>query len=128
MVSRGLIRRHHDLEVYQLAFDAATEIVERSKQFPFRERYALTEQIQRSSRSVCANLAEAWCHRQYTEDFVAKLNDSEAEAAETQAWIHSAVLYGYLTPQVGTHLNALYDQILGKLVALIKDPTPDCFT
>ncbi|MEL6382567.1 MAG: four helix bundle protein [Cyanobacteria bacterium J06626_18] len=121
-MNRGLIRRHHDLEVYQLALNAAMEIIEMSKRFPVRERYALTEQIQRSSRSVCANLAAAWCERQNATDFIARLNDSEAEAAETQAWINSAVLHGYLTPQAGKHLNALYDQILGKLVSLVKNP------
>ena len=118
-MNRGLIRRHHDLEVYQLALNAAMETIEMSKRFPVRERYALTEQIQRSSRSVCANLAAAWCERQNAADFIARLNDSEAE---TQAWINFAVLHGYLTPQAGKHLNALYDQILGKLVSLVKNP------
>ena len=128
MISRGLIRRHHDLEVYQLALDATMEIVEMSKQFPVRERYALTAQIQRSSRSVCANLAEAWRKRQNAADFVASLNDSEAEAAETQAWIHFAVLHGYLTPQAGNHLNTRYDRILGQLVSLVKNPPRSCLT
>ena len=78
------IKTHEDLDVYQLAFDAAMEIYELSKRFPVEEKYSLTDQIQRSSRSVCANLAEAWRKRRYIVAFLAKLNDCEAEAAETQ--------------------------------------------
>lgn len=78
------IRSHAELEVYRLAFQAAMEIFELSKAFPVEERYSLTDQIRRSSRSVCANVAEAWRKRRYHAAFIAKLSDSEAEAAETQ--------------------------------------------
>jgi four helix bundle protein len=78
------IRRHQDLEVYQLAFAMAMQIFKESQRFPKEERYFLTDQIRRSSRSVCANLADAWRKRRYKAAFVAKLSDSEAEAAETQ--------------------------------------------
>ncbi|MGC9527741.1 MAG: four helix bundle protein [Limnospira sp.] len=79
-----VIRDHRELEVYQIAFEAAMRIFEESKSFPVEERYSLTNQIRRSCRSVCANLAEAWRKRRYEAAFVAKLNDCEAEAAETQ--------------------------------------------
>jgi len=78
------IKTHEDLDVYQLAFKAAMKIFEFSKKFPAEERYSLTDQIRRSSGSVCSNLAEAWRKRRYRAAFLAKLNDSEAEAAETQ--------------------------------------------
>ena len=87
----GPIRSHRELEVYQMALDAAMKIFEVSKNFPPEERYSLTDQIRRSSRSVCANLAEAWRKRRYEGAFISKLSDSEAEAAETQTWLEFAV-------------------------------------
>ena len=76
-----LVRTHRDLDVYRLAFDAAMKVFEVSKTFPIEERYSLTDQIRRSSRSVCSNLAEAWRKRRYEAAFLSKLNDTEAEAA-----------------------------------------------
>jgi four helix bundle protein len=78
---RDRITRHTELQVYQKAFEAAMVIFELSKRFPKEETYSLTDQVRRSSRSVCANLAEAWRKRRYQAAFVSKLNDSEAEAA-----------------------------------------------
>jgi four helix bundle protein len=78
------IQEHTDLEVYRKAFDAALLIFTVSKEFPKEEIYSLTDQIRRSSRSVCANLAEAWRKRRYKAAFLAKLSDAESEAAETQ--------------------------------------------
>ncbi|EKQ67886.1 S23 ribosomal protein [Leptolyngbyaceae cyanobacterium JSC-12] len=97
-MSQKLIQNHEDWEVYQIAFEAAMQIFELSKKFPIEERYSLTDQIRRSSRSVCANLAEAWRKRLYKAAFVAKLNDSAAEAAETQTWLKFAVQCNYLHP------------------------------
>ena len=77
------IQEHTDLEVYEKAFDAAMHV---SKEFPKEETYS----IRRSSRSVCANLAEAWRKRRYKAAFIAKLSDAESEAAETRVWIHLA--------------------------------------
>src|SRR5262249_42936417 len=84
------IREHTELAVYQKGFDAAMLIFEMSKKFPKEETYSLTDQIRRSSRSVCANLAEAWRKRRYKAAFIAKLSDAESEAAETQVWIEFA--------------------------------------
>jgi four helix bundle protein len=75
------IRHFRELEVYQLAIEAALRIFEISKCFPIEERYSLTDQIRRSSRSVCANIAEAWRKMRYPNAFVSKLSDAEAEAA-----------------------------------------------
>jgi four helix bundle protein len=117
------IKSHEDLEVYQLAFSAAMKIFEISKKFPVEERYSLTDQIRRSSRSVCANLAEAWRKRRYKAAFVAKLNDCEAEAAETQVWLKFAVKCNYLDLEQGRELYGLYNRVLGGLVSMINNPS-----
>ncbi len=83
----------------------------------------MTDQIRRSSRSVCANLSEAWRKRRYEGAFVSKLSDSEAEAAETQTWIEFAVRCNYLDVQVGRELYQHYNQILGTLVNMINNPS-----
>jgi four helix bundle protein len=122
-MSRKQIQSHRELEVYQLAFDAAMQIFELSKKFPVEERYALIDQVRRSSRSVCANLAEAWRKRRYEAAFISKLSDSEAEAAETQTWIEFAVKCNYLPSQLGRELYGTYNQILGTLVNMISNPS-----
>ncbi len=122
-MSRKPIKTHQELEVYQLAFDAAMRIFAESKKFPVEERYSLTDQIRRSSRSVCANLAEAWRKRRYEAAFLAKLSDSEAEAAETQTWLEFAVKCNYLPPETGRELYRTYNHILGTLVNMINNPS-----
>jgi four helix bundle protein len=113
---------HRDLEVYQKAFDVAMRIFELSKSFPKEETYSLTDQIRRSSRSVCANLAEAWRKRRYEKSFVSKLCDSEGEAAETQVWLEFAVHCGYIQRDDAAALYRAYDGILGTLVGMINHP------
>ncbi|MBD2482586.1 four helix bundle protein [Planktothrix sp. FACHB-1365] len=119
---KKIIRTPEDLEVYQLSFQGAMQIFKASQRFPIEERYSLTDQIRRSSRSVCANLAEAWRKRRYEAAFIAKLNDSEAEASETQVWIKFAVQCGYLDAHTGQELYTTYDKILGSLVNMINHP------
>jgi four helix bundle protein len=119
---REKARVHEDLEVFGRGFDAAMEIFEVSKRFPKHEVYSLTDQIRRSSRSVCANLAEAWRKRRYQAAFISKLSDAEAEAAETQVWIHFAVRCGYLDRSVGGALYHKYDRILATIVGMISHP------
>ncbi|MBN3944995.1 MAG: four helix bundle protein [Nostoc sp. NMS7] len=123
-MEKNAIINHQDLKVYQMAFDAAMKIFEVSKKFPVEERYSLTDQIRRSSRSVCANLAEAWRKRRYVAAFVAKLNDGEAEAAETQTWIEFAVKCNYLDIDTGREIYSNYNKILGSLVNMINNPNP----
>ncbi|MBW4610807.1 MAG: four helix bundle protein [Hassallia sp. WJT32-NPBG1] len=118
------IKSHENLEVYQMAFDVAMKIFELSKKFPLEERYSLTDQIRRSSRSVCANLAEAWRKRRYEAAFIAKLNDSEAEAAETQTWLKFAVKCNYLDVETARELYGTYNRVLGILVTMINNPSP----
>lgn len=119
---RRSIKTHEDLIIYQKAFDAAMTIFELSKQFPSEEKYSLTDQIRRSSRSVCANFAEAWRKRRYQASFVSKLNDCEAESAETQVWLKFAVKCNYISPEKGRELYSIYNQILSGLVKMIKSP------
>ena len=116
------IRTHRDLEVYQIGFDAAMKIFELTKKFPKEETYSLTDQIRRSSRSVCSNLAEAWRKCRYEGAFVSKLSDAEAEAAETQVWLEFSVKCGYLDAKVARQLYIAYENILGKLVNMIWHP------
>ena len=82
-MERRYIQSHKELEVYRMAFAAAMQVFEMSKRFPGEGRYSLTDQIRRSSRSVSANITEAWRKRRYEGSFVVKLNDAESEAAET---------------------------------------------
>src|SRR6476660_7795487 len=116
------IRTHRDLDVYQKAFAAAMDIFTLSKAFPKEETYSLTDQVRRSSRSVCANLAEAWRKRRYEAAFISKLCDSESEAAETQVWIEFAVKCGYLDRDRAETLYRAYEESLGTLVVMITHP------
>jgi four helix bundle protein len=118
-MAEKIARVHQDLDVYGRAFDAAMEIFELSRRFPKHEVYSLTDHIRRSSRSVCANLAEAWRKRRYPPAFISKLSDAEAEAAETQVWIHFAVRCGYLDRDIGRALYQRYNRILATLVGMI---------
>ncbi|MBN3884386.1 MAG: four helix bundle protein [Nostoc sp.] len=123
-MNKEAIKDHKDLGIYKIAFEAAMKIFQLSKKFPVEERYSLTDQIRRSSRSVCANLAEAWRKRRYEAAFIAKLNDCEAEAAETQTWIEFAVKCNYMNVKVGREVYANYNQVLSGLVNMINNPSP----
>jgi len=116
-----MVVRHQDLEVYKKAFEAAMDIFELSKNFPKEETYSLTDQIRRTSRSVCANIAEAWRKRRYEAAFICKLNDSEAESAETQTWLEVSVRCAYLDRETGKRLFKTYDEIISMLVKMIND-------
>lgn len=116
----NFISTHQELLVYQLAFEAAMHIFDLAQTFPEAERQLLTEQLLRSSRSVCANLAEAWQKRRYKKAFVAKLNEVEAEAAETQVWLEFATLCGYLEAEVGQEIFHQYRVILASAARLIQ--------
>lgn len=116
------IRSHRQLDVYNLAFEVAVEIYNLSKSFPKEETYSLTDQIRRSSRSVCANLAEAFRKRKYPKHFVSKLSDSEAEGAETQVWLDFALEFKYITNEQFEALDNNYDSIIGKLVNMAAHP------
>ena len=100
------IRSYRELRVYQAAFEAAMQIFELTKSFPAEERFSMTDQMRRASRSVCSNIAEAWRKRRYEAHFVSKLSDAETEAEETRVWLQFAQRCGYLTDAagIGCHL------------------------
>jgi four helix bundle protein len=116
------IRTHRELDVYQLAFKVAVEIYNLSKSFPKEETYSLTDQVRRSSRSVCANLAEAFRKRKYPKHFVSKLSDSEAEAAESQVWLDFALEFNYINQEQFNSLDEKYNYVIGKLVNMSNQP------
>ena len=117
-----IIKSHRELEVYKMAFDASMEIFHITKNFPKEERYSLIDQIRRSSRSVCANISEAFRKRRYPKSFISKLSDSEAEAAETQCWLEFSYECKYSDRIEFERLYEIYDNILGKIVRMINQP------
>jgi len=122
----GNIRTHKELQVYQSAFQAAVLIYQITMSFPTEEKYSLTDQIRRSSRSVCANLGEAFRKRRYPKSFISKLSDSEAEAAETQVWLDFALEFNYIDSERHSLLFDKYDHILSQLVIMINSPEKWC--
>lgn len=116
------IRSYKDLRVYQAAIDAAMRIFELTRSFPPEERYSMTDQMRKSSRSVCANIGEAWRKRRYPAHFVSKLSDSEGEAEETRVWLDLAFRCGYISKTDHDDLDKKYDNIIGQLVRMIDRP------
>ncbi len=116
------IRSHKELEVYKLAFETAMKIFDISKRFPMEEKFSLTDQIRRSSRSVCGNIAEAYRKRKYPKSFVAKLIDCEGEAGETQNWIEFSKACQYISHEEYNELDNRYERIIGKLVNMSLHP------
>ncbi len=116
------IRTHKELKVYQHSFTAGMMVFDITKTFPNEEKYSLTDQIRRSSRSVSGNLAEAFRKRRYPKAFVAKLSDSEGEAAETQVWLDYALACKYIDLQLHDDLNDKYDHIIAMIVKMINNP------
>ncbi len=116
------IRSYKDLRVYQTAMDSAMQVFELTKGFPPEEKFAMMDQVRRSSRSVCTNLAEAWRKRRYAAHFTSKLSDAEAEAEETRVWLEFAFRCRYLSRRVVDQLDDQYDKILAQLVLMISNP------
>jgi four helix bundle protein len=109
-----------DLKVYQMAFDLAMEIFQESKKFPVEEKYSLTDQIRRASRSVAANIGEGYRKKQYPKMFVSKMADADGEATETQVWLDFAHRYGYLSSLRQIELREGYEEVgrmLGGMIA-----------
>ena len=120
------IRNFRDLKVYRMAFDTAMEIFEMTKGFPKEEKYSLIDQIRRSSRSVCSNLAEAWRKRKYQAVFVNKLTDASQEAAETQTWLEFSLACNYLSEDSFKKLDNYYEQIFAMLFSMDKSAKSFC--
>lgn len=120
------IKSVRDLVVYKKAFDAAMRIFEISKSFPMEEKYSLTDQIRRSSRSVCTNLSEAWRKRRYKAVFVNKLSDSGQEASETQTWLEFSLACHYLDESTYAKLFNDYEEIFAMLHSMAQKATAFC--
>ena len=115
------VMKYSDLRLYQNAIDSAMEIFQITKDFPAEEKYSMVDQMRRSSRSVCANIAEGWRKRRYKAAFIAKLSDAESEAAETQVWLELAEKCGYLDLIRRDELLDRYDHISAQIVLIIED-------
>ena len=116
-------RGYRDLKVYQLSYTLAQEIFEATKTFPKEEKYSLRDQIRRSSRSVSANIAEAYRKRRYVKHFISKLTDSDGENSETNVWLQFALNCDYITIDKFTELNEQNKEI-GKLINyMINNPS-----
>jgi four helix bundle protein len=122
------VRDYKELRVYRLAYDSAMEIFRLTGSWPSEEKFSLIDQIRRSSRSVCANIAEAWRKRRYEAAFVSKLSDSDTEAAETEVHLSFAGDCGYLAPDLQTKLGDQYDHICAQLVSMMNDAGAWCGT
>jgi four helix bundle protein len=116
-----LARSYADLKVYKLAFESAMLIFEISRLWPMEEKYSLTDQIRRASRSVCGNIAEAWRKRRYPAHFVSKLSDSDSEGAETMVWLEFALKCRYICMKAYIQLIDNYDHIGRMLTIMMSD-------
>jgi four helix bundle protein len=116
-----IVKNYKELDVYQNAINSAMDIFQLTKSFPSEEKYSLVDQVRRCSRSVCANVAEAWRKRRYQAAFVAKLSDAEAEASETQVWIELAQRCTYIDKAKADEIDTKYDHIVRQLVCMINE-------
>jgi four helix bundle protein len=116
------IESYRDLRLYQASIKAAMRIFEITKKFPSEEKCSMTDQMRRASRSVCSNIGEAWRRRRYKAAFIAKLNDSETEATETQVWLELSLLSDYISKDIYNEVFAEYESITAQLVVMINQP------
>ncbi len=123
----ALIKRFRELAVYQHAFAAAMKVFEITKSFPLGERYSLNDQIRRSSRAVCSNLAEGWRKRKYEAVFKNKITDAMQEASETQCWLEFALACKYINEDTFARLDDEYEQVISMLNAMEMSSQKFCF-
>ena len=127
MEKKKVIKHFRDLLVYQQAFEKANEIFEITKDFPSIEKFSMTDQIRRSSRSVCSNLAEAWRKRRYKAMFINKLTDSMMEASETQTWLEFSLKYKYIDKVTFEDLDKSYENITKMLNSMEINADKFCY-
>ena len=118
------VKDFRELRVYKTAFDLAADLHEISKRFPSDERYGLTSQMRHASRSVCANIAEAWRRRRSVRHVVSKRSDADAAAAETSVWLDLARQFDYLDEAHSARLSDACDRVARQLALLIQSPDP----
>ena len=120
------INSFRDLIVYQKAYKLAMEIFEITQSFPKEEKYSLTDQVRRSSRSITSNIAEAWAKKIYPKSFVSKLSDSLGEEYETENWLDYSRDCNYITSETHSELMTGYDEIRKMLISMINNPEKFC--
>ncbi len=120
-------RGYRDLKVYQMAYQLAVDINEITKKFPVEEKYSLTDQIRRSSRSVAANLAEAWKKRRYKKVFISKLIDCAGEAGETEVWLEFSKDFKLINEKTYFHLITRYEEVNKMLYGMIDKAPKFCY-
>ena len=120
------INNFKDLIVYQMGYELTMQVFEISKTFPKEERYSLTDQIRRSSRSVTSNIAEAWAKRIYPKAFVSKLSDSLGEEYETEGWLDYASDCGYISKEIHDEMLEYYAEVRKMLIAIMNSPEKFC--
>ena len=121
------IKHFRDLEVYQIAFEKAMQIYKMTKCFPQEEIYSITDQIRRSSRSVCSNIAEGWRKRRYKKVFINKLTDSQQEASETQTWLEFSLKCQYINNEQFQELDLIYESIIKMLNSMQLNADKFCY-
>ena len=140
-MTTGHVKSFKELRVYQKTREVSRDVFRLSKSFPKEEMYSLTDQIRRASRSVGAQIAEAWGKRRYEKSFVSKLTDANAEQMETQHWVEKALECGYITPdhsnllnsgleEIGRMLNSMIDKsdsFCGSPETTLREPEADYF-
>lgn len=119
-------RGYRDLKVYKMSYQLALDVHEITKRYPKEERYSLTDQIRRSSRSVPGNLAEAWKKRRYEKAFIAKVIDAAGEAGETEVWLDFSMDFGYLDAAKHDELMERYDEVNKMLYGMIDKADKFC--
>jgi four helix bundle protein len=119
-----IIHSAKELKVYKAAYELSMEIFEISKTWPPEERYSLTDQIRRSSRSVCSSLSEAWAKRRYEAYFISKLTDADGENSETGTWLDFAKDCGYISHEDHDRLCTACKEVGAMLGNMLKNPTP----
>ena len=120
------INSFRDLILYQKAYVVSMEIFFLTKKYPKEEKYSLTDQIRRSSRSVCANVSESWAKRRYKKVFVNKLTDSLGEEFETETWLKYSLDCGYINKTEYKNLIKKYEEVRKMLIAMINNPDKFC--
>jgi four helix bundle protein len=118
-MEKGGYSGYRDLKAYRMTYDLALEIQQVTKTFPKEEKFALIDQIRRSSRSVPANLAEAWKKRRYEKMFISKIIDAAGEVGETEVWLDFAKDFGYLDEKKHNDLRSKYDEVSRMLYGII---------
>lgn len=125
-MQKQMISSVRELNVYKKSFDVAVQIFQLTRSFPREEKYSLTDQMLRSSWSVCSNLPEAWRKRKYKAVFVNKLTDCAQEAAETQTWLEFALKCGYIDNGIFQDLDQEYEKIFAMLITMERKAESFC--